>query len=109
MQGKISFSSVLKQFEKETHNVNTHSINKILIDENFLNDEEKLCQRIVIDWCSGLQHTEIYNKYVAKSSFKGKNAVSFAKKYLTDMVIKIKHRPEFRHLPNAPTKGSSKY
>lgn len=80
----------------------------ILIDENFLNDEEKLCQRIVIDWCSGLQHTEIYNKYVAKSSFKGKNAVAFAKKYLTDMVIKIKHRPEFRHLPNAPTKGSSK-
>ena len=33
--GKISFANVLKQFEKETYSVNTHSINKIIIDENF--------------------------------------------------------------------------
>ena len=35
LHGKISFANVLKQFEKETYSVNTHSINKIIIDENF--------------------------------------------------------------------------
>jgi uncharacterized Zn finger protein len=35
LQGKISFANVIKQVEKDTHQVNSHSTNQVIIDENF--------------------------------------------------------------------------
>ncbi len=35
LSGKVSFSNALKQAEKDTSSVNKHSVNKVLIDENF--------------------------------------------------------------------------